>query len=506
MLNESNSSSELSTSKELVPLTPRTAGEKIRDHLRSTSVSGFSPRPIPTKSQVGLYQNQIYPFVVVLVPAHNEEKHIAGTITSLLNQTRPPDEIVVIADNCSDSTVAIALSMGVNVVETHQNQDLKAGALNSVIEKILPMLDETDSILVMDADTHLSPDFIRAAMRVLFKPLNQGEKAVAGVGGIFLGIQEKWSIITQLQTNEYLRYQRRLGRRRGRALVLTGTGTMFNIRTLRQVVDARKNGRFPNIGTGLSVYDTASMTEDNELTLCAKRLNYRVLSPKECTVETAMMPDLKSLYRQRRRWQRGALENLYAHGIDSHTLPYIIRQAITYAGVWFLALYLTTLTYALVTRAELPWTAPLWLGVFTLYIIEQTFSVRKGGWRAILVSISVLPEILYNFFLNFVYVVCLQGVIFAIPDTWGRMRDSHASTATHLNVQRKTGINGHRDIRRTPKGRIRAIAIEATKDLATVFLLSIPFWNIQLAWNLIAAYVLAGSIATLARLVPVKFS
>lgn len=506
MKGESNFIGELSSNKELVPLTPKTASERVRNYLAKGSVSKTIPRRLQSKSQEALYENQIYPFVVVLIPAHNEEKRIAGTINSLFNQTRPPDEIVVIADNCSDSTIAIALSMGVSVLETHQNRDLKAGALNAVIENILPLLDETDSILVMDADTHLSPDFIRAAMRVLFKPLNEGEKPVAGVGGIFLGIQEKWSIVTQLQTNEYLRYQRRLGRRRGRALVLTGTGTMFNIRTLRQIVESRKSGIFPNIGTGLSVYDTAAMTEDNELTLCAKRLNYRVLSPKECTVETAMMPNLRSLYRQRKRWQRGALENLYAHGINLHTLPYIIRQVITYSGVWFLALYLTTLTYALVSGADLPWTAPLWLGVFVLYIIEQTFSVRKGGWRAILVSISIIPEILYNFFLNFVYVVCLEGLIFALPDSWGRMRDAHESTSSKLNSHRKTGINSHRDIRQTPRGRIRAVAIELTKNSATVFLLSIPFWNIQIAWNLIAGYVLAGSIATLARLVPMKFA
>lgn len=503
---ESNSASEPSISRELVPLKPRTTSERVRDFLQKSSVLGELQPKIPYRSQDPIYRNQIYPFVVVLIPAHNEENRIRNTITSLRNQTRLPDEIIVIADNCSDSTVAIALSMGVNVVETQGNIDLKAGALNAVIEKILPMLDETDSILVMDADTELSPNFIRASLRVLFQPLREGQKPVAGVGGIFLGLKEKWSLVTQLQINEYLRYQRRLGRRRGRALVLTGTGTLFNIRTLREVVEARKTGRFPNVGTGLSVYDTAALTEDNELTLCAKRLNYRVLSPKECTVETAMMPTFKSLYRQRRRWQRGALENLYAHGIDRHTLPYIIRQLITYSGVLFLALYLTTLSYAFAIGASLPWTAPLWLGVFLLYVFEQTLSVRKGGWRAVLVSLSIIPEILYNIFLNFVYVVCLEGLIFALPDKWGRLRDSQESTSSHLDAHKKSGINSHLDIRLTLIGRLRAIAVEIIKDASIVLVLSIPFWNLQVAWNLIAIYVLAGSIATIARLVPVKFA
>ena len=46
--------------------------------------------------------------VVVLVPAHNEAGQIAETITSLLTQTRPPDRVVVIADNCADDTADIA--------------------------------------------------------------------------------------------------------------------------------------------------------------------------------------------------------------------------------------------------------------------------------------------------------------------------------------------------------------------------------------------------------------
>jgi Glycosyl transferase family 2 len=43
--------------------------------------------------------------VIAVVPAHNEESSIARTLKALLGQTRPPDRIVVVADNCSDKTV-----------------------------------------------------------------------------------------------------------------------------------------------------------------------------------------------------------------------------------------------------------------------------------------------------------------------------------------------------------------------------------------------------------------
>jgi cellulose synthase/poly-beta-1,6-N-acetylglucosamine synthase-like glycosyltransferase len=46
--------------------------------------------------------------LTVLIPAHNEEDLLAQTLTSLLAQSRRPDRVIVVADNCTDSTVAIA--------------------------------------------------------------------------------------------------------------------------------------------------------------------------------------------------------------------------------------------------------------------------------------------------------------------------------------------------------------------------------------------------------------
>lgn len=484
-------------------ITFHTARENIRDYLGHIEGNEINLGHESIDSTDKLYEGQVYPFVIALIPAHNEELRIENTLNSLLKQTRPPDEIIVIADNCTDNTIAISLAMGVNVIQTHDNKEMKAGALNSVLDQILPMLDETDSILVMDADTILSSNFIRSAMHVLFAPLKEGQKSVAGVGGIFLPLKEKWSLAAQLQTNEYIRYQRRLSRRRGRALVLTGTGTMFNIRTLRGIVEGRRIGIFPNKGNKISVYDTAALTEDNELTLCAKRLNYRVLSPKDCTVQTAMMPTFKSLYKQRRRWQRGALENIYSHGLDAHTMPYFIRQIITYLGVGFVILYSIALTNALVENQYIDWKKPIWLVVAGTYVFEQTFSVRKGGWPAILTSLLIIPEIIYNLFLDLIYIISFQALLFGVSESWGRMRDS-SNIKTSENL--KESHNGKIEMRKTIRGRVIEIFIEIVLLSIGIFAFSLPFWNPQISWLLIAIYVLIGFAATLARLVPVKIA
>ena len=56
--------------------------------------------------------------VTVLVPAHNEEASLPATLASLRAQTRPAERVIVVADNCNDSTVALAEAAGTEVIET----------------------------------------------------------------------------------------------------------------------------------------------------------------------------------------------------------------------------------------------------------------------------------------------------------------------------------------------------------------------------------------------------
>ncbi len=70
------------------------------------------------------------PHITVLVPAHDEADRIAATLEGLRRQTLPPTRVVVVADNCSDETVAVARAAGAEVFETVGNGDKKAGALD----------------------------------------------------------------------------------------------------------------------------------------------------------------------------------------------------------------------------------------------------------------------------------------------------------------------------------------------------------------------------------------
>ena len=114
--------------------------------------------------------------VLAVIPAHNEAAQIGDTIVSLLSQTRPPERIVVVADNCTDETAQIAAGMGVEVFETVGNVHKKAGALNQALDMLLPSQAEDDVVLIMDADSVLVPTWLQSALEWL--PITGG--AVSG--------------------------------------------------------------------------------------------------------------------------------------------------------------------------------------------------------------------------------------------------------------------------------------------------------------------------------------
>ena len=438
----------------------------------------------------------VYGFVLVVIPAHNEGERIVATLRSLREQTRHADAVIVVADNCSDDTVSLALAEGVTVIETSGNTDRKAGALNQALEALLPKLDPDDVILLMDADTRLNPNFIDRVTRTLWD--DHASRELGGVGGVFMGDMNGWSLIQQLQKNEYVRYARKLGRRHGRALVLTGTGSILRVRVLREVIAARQSGVLPDDGSSRSVYDIEALTEDNELTLAVKALGYRVLSPKDCQVFTALMPTYSFLYQQRRRWQRGAMENLMSHGLHSYTAPYISKQVASYVAIMFLPFYVATLTTEIVRHGDhglFPW---FWVAVAVLYIVEQTWSVRRGGWRGVLITLLVVPEIIYSIFLDAVFLTSLLGVLVSRREQWGRGIDEESTDelALHLTVVSPKKPNT------TDISHVVSRCAAAAALMFTVSIPIIPVFNLPTAWFLIAVFVLTGSVNTVIRLIP----
>jgi cellulose synthase/poly-beta-1,6-N-acetylglucosamine synthase-like glycosyltransferase len=93
--------------------------------------------------------------VAALIPAHNEETGLLPTIDDLKQQLRPGDRIVVVADNCTDETAAIAARGGAEV--TVRADPTKIGK-GYALDWGLTYLDQDppDVVIVVDADCRLS--------------------------------------------------------------------------------------------------------------------------------------------------------------------------------------------------------------------------------------------------------------------------------------------------------------------------------------------------------------
>jgi hypothetical protein len=413
-----------------------------------------------------------------VIPAHNEAALIGEALESLAAQTRVADEVLVITDRCSDLTGRVAVAHGATARLTIQNRDNKAGALNQALAHLLPRLNDNDAVLMMDADTSLSPDFISEATWRLREP--KGERAQVGaVGGVFLGYPLR-GFLAHLQNNEYVRYAREIGRRKGRADVLTGTATLFSAKALRAVERARSSGQLPP-GTG--IYGIDALTEDNELTLALKHVGYRCVSPKACTAGTELMPTTGRLFYQRLRWQRGALQNLLEYGVTRHTLPYMLRQVMTYVGVAFVPFFFTTFIQAWVRTGTVRWSW-FWVFVTGFVVVERVWSVKRGGWRSLLLAALVVPEVIYDFFLHGVYIKALTDMATHERETWEHTK--------------RADVMGRRSLRQLWKqvvGPLYALLL-----LAAVIGLALICASLGIAWSVIAGLVLAGAALAAVRI------
>lgn len=108
----------------------------------------FPIRRVSTKSVVSR------PRVSVLIPAHNEAAVIEATLRTLLLQLQPDDQVLVVADNCSDETAVLAHAAGAGViVRTNMAQRGKGYALDYGVRHLEATSPEAPEVLVIvDAD------------------------------------------------------------------------------------------------------------------------------------------------------------------------------------------------------------------------------------------------------------------------------------------------------------------------------------------------------------------
>ena len=225
----------------------------------------------------------------VLMPAHNESAVIGATLAGLNQQLCNGDRIIVVADNCTDDTAALARAAGVEVVERHDDRNRGKGfALAAGMEALKDDLPRV--VVFFDADCELAPGGLDALV-------DQAAATGRPVQGVYLmrppargdvkGVVSAFAFLVKNQA-------RAAGLSRlGQPVLLTGSGMAFPYDIIRDATLA-----------------TGDIVEDLNLGLdLATRGHYPTLCEEARIIGTLPGGDDAAIT-QRSRWEHGYLSAL----------------------------------------------------------------------------------------------------------------------------------------------------------------------------------------------------
>ncbi len=275
------------------------------------------------------------PPITLIAPAHNEEASIVPAVRSLLRLDYPELEVVVVNDGSKDRTLQklteeYQLTRARILYIPHIPSAAVRGVYRSQSEPRLIVVDKepggskADAVnaglnaatspytCVVDADSLLEPD---ALLRIMVTVLEDPKRVVAAggivrvlngcdiTGGKIRRVRLPRSPIVIIQVIEYLRafLIGREGWSRGNMLtIISGAFGVFR----REEVMSLGGYRAEAIGEDFDLVARLhrKMLQENR--------DYRIVFLPDPVCWTEVPPNLKSLGRQRARWQKGLLDTL----------------------------------------------------------------------------------------------------------------------------------------------------------------------------------------------------
>jgi cellulose synthase/poly-beta-1,6-N-acetylglucosamine synthase-like glycosyltransferase len=234
------------------------------------------------------------PPVAVLVPAHNEEGGLGTTLKQISSQLREGDRLVVVADNCSDQTAAVARSHGVACVERwHEVHRGKGYALDAGLKHLESHCDPSTIVVMVDADSQVEAGTIDALVQQVIatgRPA-QAVYLMEAPDAAQMSPRTAVSMLAVLVKN----WVRPLGLERlGMPCVLTGTGMAFAWDDIRNVAVASGN-----------------IVEDMQLGLDLAARGKGPLLCESARVSGVLPIGRSARATQRRRWEHGHLRTIF---------------------------------------------------------------------------------------------------------------------------------------------------------------------------------------------------
>ena len=348
----------------------------------------------------------------VLIPAHDEEASIGDLVRACLDQPYPIEEVIVVADACTDATAERAREAGARVLEVEYRD--KARSQNAVLWQI-----HSDVIIGFDGDTRPEPDCIELMMRDL------NERGYDATCSTVLPVQSRGFFIRARRFSYALgrRWWRLCQAQVGRIQVLTGASYAFKTSVIKAV------GGFPS---GL-------ISADMDATWAMHAAGYK-LGYAADAVALTVDPETFGVWRaQMRRWASG-----YAQNMAKYRRHLLHPRSLLVVGTALFDLF--SLFWCWVFFAYLIGTGHghVLLTVYGVYFALHV--VLNIGLVATVVGIreavlAFVPWFLVNFYTRWLYIAALsrEWILGRHYAAWTG-RQGRATVYTPMNSRRRLAL------------------------------------------------------------------
>ncbi len=175
------------------------------------------------------------PLVSAVIPAYNAESYIEETIQSLLQQTSPLTEIIIVDDCSNDNTVKIVSCLKKQykgLVRLYQ-QKINSGA--STARNVGVNLANTEWVLFMDADDVAEPDLIKMELEQIRKLINLWQEEVVLAYPACSIISASGESIPGIHQSKQVGHEEILGYQFVRNQIITTSGTLVKKQIFQRV-------------------------------------------------------------------------------------------------------------------------------------------------------------------------------------------------------------------------------------------------------------------------------